>query len=137
MCSIRVFVCKDRDQHCVAIGELVCDNRRFIMIHPHILVFPHPNKLKIEIFEFSHMEIIFTNKKTLSGMGFYFMQVHFALGSSSINKANSEKCIVYSVKTSYTVTQLLISWVHIIQVRHFHLELFKKLSTFFLPKPDH
>jgi len=65
------------------------------------------------------------------------MQVHFTLGSSSINKGNSEKCIVYSVKTSYIVTQLLISWVDIIQIRHFHLELFKKLSIFFLPKPDH
>jgi len=43
------------------------------------------------------MEIKFTIIKTVSGMGFYFMQVHFALGSSSINIANSEKCIVYSV----------------------------------------
>jgi hypothetical protein len=33
-------------------------------------------------------------------MGFYFMQVHFALGSSSINKVNSEKCILYSVETT-------------------------------------
>jgi hypothetical protein len=47
-------------------------------------------------------------------MGFYFMQVHFAFGSSSINKANTEKCIVYSVKTSSIVTQLLISWPDII-----------------------
>jgi hypothetical protein len=60
------------------------------------------------------MEIKFTIKKTVSDMGFYFAQVNFALGSSSINKANSEKCIVYSVKTSYIVTQLLISWLDII-----------------------
>jgi hypothetical protein len=31
----------------VAIGELVCDNRRIAMIHPNILAFPHLNKLKI------------------------------------------------------------------------------------------
>ncbi len=60
------------------------------------------------------MEIKFTIIKTVSGMGFYFMQVHFALGSSSINIANSEKCIVYSVETSYIVTQLLIYWLDII-----------------------
>jgi hypothetical protein len=75
------------------------------------------------------MEIKFTSKKTLSGMGFYFMQVHFALGSSSMNKANSES-IPYLVKTSYIVTQLLISWLDIIQVRHFHLELLKNLAFF-------
>jgi hypothetical protein len=80
------------------------------------------------------MEIKFTNKKTVSGMGFYFMQVHFTLGSSSINKANSEKCIWYLVKTSHILTQLLISWLDIIQVRHFHLELFKKISIFFFTK---
>jgi hypothetical protein len=77
------------------------------------------------------MEIKFTIKKSVSGMGFYFMQVHFVLGSSSINKANSEKCIVYSVETSYIVTQLLIYWLDIIKVRHFHLELFKKLKHFY------
>jgi hypothetical protein len=57
------------------------------------------------------MEIKFTIKKTVSVMGFYFMQVHFDLGSSSINKANIEKCIVYSVETTYIVTQLLIYWL--------------------------
>jgi hypothetical protein len=71
------------------------------------------------------METKFTNKKTVSGMGFYFMQVHFALVSSSINKGNSES-IPHLVKTSYIVTQLLISWLDIVQVRHFHLELFQK-----------
>jgi hypothetical protein len=75
------------------------------------------------------MEIKFTNKKIVSGMSLYFMQVHFALGSSSMSKANSES-IPYLVKTSYIVTQLIISWLDIIQVRHFHLELFKKLSIF-------
>ncbi len=75
------------------------------------------------------MEIKFTNKKTVSGMGFYFMQVHFASGSSSISEANSES-IPYLVKTGHTVTQLLISWLDIIQIKHFHLELFKKLSIF-------
>jgi hypothetical protein len=69
-------------------------------------------------------------------MGFYFMQVHFALGSSSISKANSES-IPYLVKTNHIVTQLLISWLDILQVRHFHLELFKISSIFFIPKPDH
>jgi hypothetical protein len=82
------------------------------------------------------MEIQFTNKKTMNGMGFYFMKVHFTLGSSSINKANSES-IPYLVKTNRIVTQLLIFWLDIIQVRHFHLELLKKLSIFSLPKPDH
>jgi len=83
------------------------------------------------------MEIKFTIKKTVNDMSFYFMRVHFALGSSSINKTNSEKCIFYSLKTSYIVTQLLISWLDIIiQVMHFHLELFKKLSILFLSKPD-
>jgi hypothetical protein len=69
-------------------------------------------------------------------MGFYFMQVHFfALGSSSINKANSEKCIWYLVKTSsHKLNQLLSFWLDIIQVRHFHFGLFKKVSIFFYTK---
>ncbi len=46
------------------------------------------------------METKFTNKKTVNGMGFYFMQVHFALVSSSINKGNSES-IPHLVNTNY------------------------------------
>jgi len=62
------------------------------MIHPYILVSPLPIKIeKLKNMNFFHMEIKFTIKKMVEEMGLCFMQVHFAFGSSSMNKGKYQK----------------------------------------------
>jgi len=80
-------MCKDNDQQCVAIEELMCDNRIIAMICSCTLVFPNPKKLKNQNYGFFHMKIKFVIKGMVDGtLGFCFMQVHFAFKSSSINE---------------------------------------------------
>jgi hypothetical protein len=65
-------------------------------------------------------------------MGFSFIRKTASTGSSATGALVAAGSL-QPVKTSHILTQLLISWLDIIQVRHFHLELFKKLRIFFLP----
>jgi hypothetical protein len=80
-------MCKNKDQQCVAIEELVCDKSRIAMICSCTLIFANPKKLKNSNYGFSYMKIKFMIKRIVDGtLGFCFMQVHFAFESSSINE---------------------------------------------------
>lgn len=113
-------------QQCVAIGELVCDNKRIAMVHMYTLVFSHSSKLKI--MDFLRWKVNSSYKRKLMiEWAYVSWKSSFPYEVHKILKAKSKRCIMNAVTTIE-----FIGWIlYKLSTFTWRLELFKKLGVFF------